>query len=96
MTGMALYDRIRQHTRDVFGHPVNPHLFRDCAATSLAIDDPAHVRLAASLLGHRRLATTERYYNQAGALEAAHRLQAVMLRLREGSEPSDPGTSATA
>ena len=26
---------------------INPHLFRDAAATTLAIADPAHVRVAA-------------------------------------------------
>ena len=30
---------------DRFGHALNPHLFRDCAATSIAIEDPDHVRI---------------------------------------------------
>jgi integrase len=49
---------------------MNPHLFRDAAATTLAIHDPQHVRIAAPLLGHRTFATTERYYQQATAMEA--------------------------
>jgi len=32
--------------------------------------DPAHVRIAAPLLGHRTFATTERYYQQARGYEA--------------------------
>jgi integrase len=70
MTQMALYDRIRARTKDHFGVAINPHLFRDAAATTLAIADPAHVRVAAPLLGHRTFATTERHYRQARALEA--------------------------
>jgi integrase len=70
MTQIALYDRIRARTKDHFGVAINPHLMRDAAATTLAIADPAHVRLAAPLLGHRTFATTERHYLQARAREA--------------------------
>jgi integrase/recombinase XerD len=69
-TQMALYDRIRARTKECFGAAINPHLFRDAAATTLAIADPAHVRIAAPLLGHRTFGTTERHYRQARAQEA--------------------------
>jgi integrase/recombinase XerD len=72
MTQMALYDRIRARTKEHFAVSINPHLFRDAAATTMAIADPANVRLAAPLLGHRTFATTEKYYRQAHA-QAAHR-----------------------
>jgi len=70
MTEMAIYDRIRRHTAEAFGVAVNPHLFRDAAATTLAIVDPEHVRVAAPLLGHRTFMTTERHYQQAKTFEA--------------------------
>jgi integrase/recombinase XerD len=70
MTQMAIYDRIRAQTKQHFGVALNPHLFRDAAATTLAIADPAHVRLAAPLLGHRTFTTTEKYYRQARAHDA--------------------------
>jgi site-specific recombinase XerD len=70
MTQIALYDRIRARTKAHFGVAISPHLFRDAAATTLAIADPAHVRVAAPLLGHRSFATTEKYYRQARAQEA--------------------------
>jgi integrase len=70
MTEMAIYDRIRRHTQIAYGAAINPHLFRDAAATTLAIADPAHVRVAAPLLGHRTFMTTERYYQQAKAFDA--------------------------
>jgi len=70
MTEMAIYDRIRTHTQRAFGTPINPHLFRDAAATTLAIADPVHVRVAAPLLGHRTFRTTERHYQHAQSLDA--------------------------
>jgi integrase/recombinase XerD len=70
MTEMAIYDRIRKHTAEAFGVAINPHLFRDAAATTLAIADPQRVRVAAPLLGHRTFTTTERYYQQAKTFEA--------------------------
>jgi integrase len=79
MTEMALYDRIRLRTKEAFGTAVNPHLFRDAAATTMSIADPEHVRVAAPLLGHRGFATTERHYQQAKGYEA-HRAYVTTLR----------------
>ena len=81
MTEMAIYDRVRERTRDAYGKSVNPHLFRDAAATTLAIEAPADVHLAAPLLGHRSLSVTERHYQQARSLEA-HRAYAEVLAAR--------------
>jgi integrase/recombinase XerD len=70
LTEMAMYLRICEHTQKAFGRAINPHLFRDAAATTLAIADPAHVRVAAPLLGHRTFTTTERHYQQAQSFDA--------------------------
>jgi integrase len=43
------------------------------------------VRIASQILGHRSTATTERYYNQAQAIEAARRYQDFLLALRSGT-----------
>ena len=65
MTMIAIYDVFTRRTAAAFGQSINPHLFRDCAATSIAIDDPAarpH-RLAdprAPVGGRRPSATTIR------------------------------------
>ena len=91
MTEIALYDRIIRATRIALGRPINPHLFRDCAATALAIEDPDHVRIAAPLLGHTSFATTERFYNQARGHQAAHRWQEQVVARRKGSTPPDQG-----
>jgi integrase/recombinase XerD len=71
-------------TQQAFGQPINPHLFRDCAATSIAIQDPASVRIAAAVLGHRSFATTEKYYNLACSVQAG-RSYDELLRARRTS-----------
>jgi len=84
MNETALYRRIVKVTEQLFGERINPHRFRDAAATSIAIEDPGHVRMAAAILGHSSLATTEAYYNQAKAIEAGrlHQQNIVALRKR--------------
>jgi site-specific recombinase XerD len=79
LTSAGLYQLIVARTREGLGHPINPHLFRDCAATSIAIDDPIHIGIASRLLGHRSGSTTERYYNQARNVEASRLLQKSLL-----------------
>jgi integrase len=85
MRPRSLYDIIVRRTLQAFSRPINPHLFRDCAATSIAIEDPKHVFIASQILGHRSTATTERYYNQAQAIEAARQYQDFLLALRSGT-----------
>ncbi len=89
MTEPALYDRIVRATRAALGRPVNPHLFLDCAATTLANEDPDHVRIAAPLLGHTTFATTERFYNQARSRQAAHRWQDHVSTVRKRGARTD-------
>lgn len=64
-TQMSIYQQIRLRTKAAFGEGVNPHRFRDSAATTLAIENPAQVRVSAPILGHRSFQTTERYYQHA-------------------------------
>ncbi len=83
MSGEALYERICLHTAQAFGHAINPHLFRDCVATTIAVDDPVHVGIAAELLGHASLNMTERHYIQAGTMDATRSHQQAMLAARD-------------
>ncbi len=87
MTEMALYDVIRKRTKAAFGQSMSIHLFRDAAATTLAIADPENVRLASSLLGHRDFKTTEKYYQQANT-HIAHREFVATLFAEGGSDGS--------
>ena len=73
MDETSIYDRIVKLTRAEFGQPINPHLFRDCAATSIATETPEHVRITKEILGHGTLQASERYYNHAQSLQATGR-----------------------
>jgi len=83
VTKDSLACNIRRRTAKHFGFVVNAHLFRDCAATSLAIDDPEHVRAAAALLCHKSLSTTTRHYDQSRMLGASRNQQAQISELRD-------------
>ena len=84
MSQEGLAGRIKLRTKSAFGKAINPHLFRDAAATTLAIADPAHVRVAATLLGHRSPVTTEKYYRQATGLQAQRTYLQAMEELKSG------------
>ncbi len=81
MSEMAIYLRICAATGARFEKVINPHLFRDSAATSIAIEDPEHV-LIVRVPGHSSLQTAERYYTHAKTLEASRRYQRHILELR--------------
>jgi integrase len=70
-------------TRREFGRSVSPHMFRDCAATAVAIDNPKHIGDASLILGHAAHRTTEKHYNHARSLEASRRHAAMLASLRE-------------
>jgi integrase len=89
MTEIAIYFRIMRTTRTKFGHGINPHLFRDSAATSIAIEDPDHVLITRSVLGHATLRASERHYNHAQSLKALRRYQEQILRLQRQSRGAD-------
>jgi len=89
MTEEAIYERVCLHTRRAFGESVNPHLFRDCLATEIAIRDPENVAIAAHMLGHIDPTITERYYIQAETLEAGRKYQEGVMALRERLEQSE-------
>lgn len=78
----ALSMRISKLTARTIGVAISPHLFRDCAATTVATDDPEHVLIIASILGHTSLRTAENHYNQAQRLDANRRLQTCVKCLR--------------
>jgi len=82
--------QVRRRTEAAFGKALSPHLFRDCAATSIATEDPEHVRIVLQILGHSSLATSERHYNQAQSLEAGRRFQQTIAELRRGVAMNEP------
>jgi len=62
----GLYRRVITRTRTAFGFSINLHLFRDCAATTLAIYKPDQVLTGAGLLGHSNLNTIYSCTNDSG------------------------------
>jgi integrase len=69
---------INRRTAAAFGLPVNPHLFRDALATTVAVHRPDEVRIVSRMLGHNAIATAERFYNQARQVDAARNWHACM------------------
>jgi len=84
LNGDALYRMICKRTREAFGKPINPHLFRSCLATSTAVHHGAYMGLAMTVLGHQSSKVTTRHYNQAKMIDAVRAYQEVLL-----AEPQD-------
>jgi integrase/recombinase XerD len=87
--GMA--QAIKRLTKAAFGVEINPHLFRDCAATTIAIDDPEHAHVIAPILGHSSMTTSERHYNQAQTVDAGRQYHAVLAKSRRKRPRSEAG-----
>lgn len=82
LDALKLYNLVGSITEKLFGKRMSLHIFRDCAATHVAIHDPEHMGVATALLGHRSMATTQRHYNLARSREAASLMQQAVLELR--------------
>jgi integrase/recombinase XerC len=75
--------RVTKTTRQHFGRDISPHLFRDCAATEVALERPELIGMTKQLLGHITLASSQKYYNQATSFTAFSRHADVIRKLRE-------------
>jgi integrase len=79
MTDKMIRRRIIKWTRLGLGFEVNPHRFRNAAATFISIADPENIRVAKDLLGHRSFAMTERHYIDCAQSRMAGRELAAIL-----------------
>jgi integrase len=86
MEDNSIYYRVRHLTRRLVEKRLNPHLFRDCAATFIAEEAPEQARIIARLLGQSTLATPEKYYNQANMLSAQKRYLDAIVGSRQPNE----------
>ena len=84
LDGSSLYHRVCKWTREAFGKPINPHLFRSCLATSTAVHHGAAMGLAMTVLGHQSSKVTTRYYNQAKMIDAVRAYQEALLADPQG------------
>jgi len=82
LTATSLSQRIGAVTVREFGVRINPHLFRDCAVSSISNQDPDHMILAGVLLGTRTIGIVERHYNHGAAEVALRRYHETFLSAR--------------
>lgn len=90
--------RITLLTSRLIGRAICPHLFRDCAATTLALRSADEARAIRSLLGQTSERTATRHYIQAKSMEAARVLQEGIdeLKRRNGMQGSVRATVRSA
>lgn len=88
MSASAQQASLEKHTRTRFGHVVNAHLFRTCAATTVATEDPEHARISAQILGHANFRTTERYYIQAATRVSSRQYHDQIQSIRAAAKRS--------
>jgi len=81
-SGHQIGKLVRSRTERELGRTLSPHLLRKLVPTELAINDPEHVGVAQSLLGHADYRMTERAYNLARAIDAARRHHDVLRAIR--------------
>jgi integrase len=83
MNYRVLYGITVTRTTRAFGRSINPHLFRDCAVTSLGEENPSLVWVGMQLLGHRDPRTTEKHYDQALSTHAVRQYQDSVRAMRK-------------
>ena len=89
----ALDNLLALRTAARFGRTINTHLFRDCAATSIVAEAPDHVRIAARVLGHATLQTTEQHYIVTNTRQEVSRYQnSVLARRRQAAQRARRGS----
>ena len=86
MNPLSIPNRIKKHTRAAFGRHLWVHLFRDCSATTIAIQDPEHSRIIMSILAQTSIATSEKHDIQSTSLEASRRYQKILGELLDEIE----------
>jgi integrase/recombinase XerD len=77
MSPVSIRQQLCAATQKAFGLPISPHLFRDCAATSLAVHAPEMVQIAHLILGNT-YAVMEKHYNLARVVDAGHHIYAAL------------------
>jgi integrase/recombinase XerD len=94
MHSSAIRTQIEARTKEAFGNPIWPHLFRDCAVTELVDCAPEEIGIASDLLGHADLQTTKKHYIQVVGMKAHVLVQEVIAARRRAATSRDStGTS---
>src|SRR5262245_35726507 len=82
LTYNAVERLVTKTTRMTIGVAVNPHRFRNSAATSAALHAPESPHLGSALLQHSDQRVTEQHYNRANSLWVARDFTALIAGLR--------------
>ena len=93
MTDHGIYYSINRISEDLLGAPLNPHLLRDCAASSMSSEAPEYILAASRILGHRTLTTTIGHYEQSSMLAAGARLTSALEEIQERASSAEPAPS---
>ncbi len=88
MCRRSIFGAIAARTQAEFGHPINPHLFRDCAATALQVEAPEHANIIRHILGHSTIETAQRHYSHGRITDVVDRYQSTILKRRRKPEAS--------
>ena len=83
MSEQAIYWNTSRLTEELYDRRINPHMFRDCAASALATDDPEHILAIARILGHASIDTSNRHYNQSRMTAAGDIFHEVLAGLKQ-------------
>jgi integrase len=75
MRECGIYTRITQVTMKHLGRRINPHMFRDAAATFISEMTPDRALLAAGVLQHSNLQITKDHYIRGQQHQMLHRYQ---------------------
>ncbi len=74
----STYIAFTRITTELFGKAINPHLLRDCAATTMASDSYESALAARGLLGQKNFATTQKFYIHSRQLESSRKINAAL------------------
>jgi integrase len=92
---ITLRNIFRKATGGADRPPLSPHLFRHCAATSIAVEAPGSIDVVPAVLAHASHKTGERYYNLAGSIEASRAQGTVLAEIQRDAAAcvAEPSTS---
>lgn len=79
----AIGRHISRLCEDGLGRRVTPHLFRDAAATTVAVSEGCDARIIRPLLTHVRASTSEKHYIQAGQIDAGRLYHRALTQILE-------------
>ena len=82
MSKQGVRTAIEISTEKTVGIAISPHIFRDCAATTVAFLAPTEVHIIMSILCHTSLRTSQKHYIHATSIMAGNQHQEMIANMR--------------